>query len=306
MARRRAALLATILATCTLAAASGASVAPSGQILAVVDAGAFARLCLVTPRGLRALPLKGRFDDADWSPSGARFVYSAGQVDGTWLAVTAAAGGSKRRIVGASNALWDLDWSPDGRRIAFVVAEWNGPETAVVVVRQDRPAAAPRYVVGGSFDREDFGEYGSPSWSPDSRRLAYAMRVGERTQVFVAGADGSGIRQLTTAGGSDPSWAPNGAGIAFHAERGGVDGLYLVRPDGSGERLLAQGVTRAEWSPDGRWLAYVRSGGRELVKQPSTGGAPVVVARSAHPIVDLAWRPRGPASAAPLPARPCR
>lgn len=282
MARRRLALLATLVATATLVAASGASIARNGHILVVVDTGVSDRICIVTPGGLRALPLKGRFSDADWSPSGARFVYSAGQVDGSWLAVTAAANGSKRRVVGASNALASVDWSPDGRKIAYVAAEWNGPETAIVVVRQDRPAAAPRYVVGGSYDRDDFGEYESPSWSPDARRLAYDKLVGDRRQVFVALADGSGIRQLTTAGGSSPSWAPNGAGIAFAGEREGVVGLYLIRPDGTNERLLAEGVSSADWSPDGRWIASARNGGRELVRMPSTGGTAVVVARSRH------------------------
>lgn len=304
MVRRTAAVLA-FLATTTLVAGSGASVSRNGRLLVVVDAGVSERLCIVTPRGLRALQLKGRVNDADWSPSGARFVYSAGQVDGTWLAVTAAADGSKRRIVGASNAIWGVDWSPDRRKIAFVVAEWNGPETAIVVVRQDRPAAAPNYIIGGSYDRDDFGEYGSPSWSPDARRLAFDMLVGDRRQVLVAQADGSGIRQLTTAGGTDPSWAPNGAGIAFAGERNGVAGLYLIRPDGTNERLLAEGVPFAEWSPDGRWIAYTRNDGRELVRTPSTGGAPVVVARSRHRIVDIAWQPYPRESAAPLPSRRC-
>lgn len=306
MFRRSPALVATFFATSTLVAASGASVVRNGYILAVVDTGVSERLCLVTPRGgLRALPLKGRFNDADWSPSGARFVYSAGQIDGGWLAVTAASDGSKRRIVGGSNGVWGVDWSPDGRKIAFVVAEWNGPETAIVVVRQDRPAAAPNYIIGGSYDREDFGEYGSPSWSPDGRRLAYDMLVDDRSQVFVAREDGSELRQLTTEGGSNPSWAPTGTGIAFQAERNGVDGLYLVRPDASGERLLAEGVPFAEWSPDGRWIAYTRKDGRELVRMPSTGGAAVVVARSRHPIVDIAWQPAGRGHTAPLPSRRC-
>lgn len=306
MVRRSLALVATFLATSTLVAASGPPVSRNGQILAVVDTGVSERVCLVTPRGgLRALSLKGRFNDADWSPSGARFVYSAGQVDGSWLAVTAAADGSKRRIVGGSNAVWSVDWSPDGRKIAFVVAEWNGPETAIVVVRQDRPAAAPKYIIGGSYDREDFGEYGSPSWSPDARHLAYDMLVDGRSQVFVAREDGSGSRQLTTGGGSNPSWAPTGAGIAFRAERNGVEGLYLVRPDGSGQRLLAEGVPFAEWSPDGRWIAYTSRDGRELVRMPSTGGAPVVVARSPYPIVDIAWQPAGRESSASLPSRRC-
>jgi len=76
--------------------------------------------------------------------------------------------------------------------------------------------------------------------------------VDGRSQIFVAREVGSGLRQLTSEGGSNPSWAPTGAGIAFRAERGGVEGLYLIRPDGSGERLLAEGISFAGWSPDGR------------------------------------------------------
>lgn len=306
MLRRSAVLLATFLATSTLVAASGASVSRNGRILAVVDTGASERLCFVAVGGgLRALPLRGRFQDADWSPSGERFAYSAGQTDGGWLVVTAAADGSRRRIVGGSNDVAYVDWSPDGRKIAFVVAEWNGPETAIVVERQDRPRASASYIIGGSYDRDDFGEYGSPTWSADSRQLAYDAIVGGTAQVFVARADGSARRQLTRAGGFNPSWAPNGSAIAFGARRDGVTGLYLMRPDGTEERLIAEDVLAAEWSPDSRWLAFTRENGRELVRIPSTGGTPVVIAQSAHPIVDLAWQPVGRKGAAPLPTRRC-
>lgn len=306
MARRSAALLATFFATTTLVSASGETIVRNGRLLAIVHTGVSDRLCLITARGeLRALPLRGRFLAADWNPSGSRFVYSAGQVDGVWLVVTAAADGSKRRVVGGSLNVGDLAWSPDGRKIAFVVAEWNGPDTAIVVKRLDRPAVASKYVLGGSYDREDFAEYGSPSWSADSRRLAYDMNVQGTRQVFVARADGSDRRQLTTAGGWNPSWSPNGSRIAYAVEIDGVVRLHVMRPDGSDVRPIADAVGFAEWSPDGRWLAFTRNEGRELVRIPSTGGAPAVVVRSVSPIVDIAWQPGGRDSAAPPPARRC-
>lgn len=307
LSRRSAAVVATSLVAAILVSGSAGSVVGNGRLLAVVDTGVASRLCLVGARGqLRALPLKGRFWAADWNPGGTRFAYSAGQASGVWVVVTAAADGSKRRVVGGSEDVGEVAWSPDGRKIAFVVAEWNGPETAIAVVRLDRRGAAAKYVLGGSYDRDDFGEYGSPSWSPDSRRLAYDMSVNGQREVFVARADGSDRRQLTTAGGGRPSWSPDGSRIAFGAARDGINRLHTMRPNGTDEITITDDAGAGEWSPDGRWLAFIGNRGREVVRVRSTGGTPVLVARSAYPITDLAWQPAGRDSTRRLPARSCR
>jgi len=304
--RRSTAVFAIGFFAAILVSVSEGSIVRNGRLLAIVDTGVAERLCLVSARGqLRALPLRGHFLDADWNPAGSRFAYSAGQVTGEWLVVTAAADGSKRRVVGGSVNVGEVAWSPDGLKIAFVVAEWNGPETAIVVMRLDRPGAAPKYVFGGSYDRDDWGEYGSPSWSPDSRLLAYDMFVNGHQEVFVAQADGSDRRQLTTKGGYNPSWSPDGTRIAFGAAPEQVARLYTIRPNGTGVIAIADDAGAAEWSPDSRWLAFTRNKGRDLVRVRSTGGAPAVIARSAHPIVDLAWQPAGRDSAAALPTRRC-
>lgn len=66
------------------------------------------------------------------------------------------------------------------------------------------------------------------------------------------------LRQLTT--GFDPALSPDGSQVAF-TRSGGENGIYLINTDGSnqhkifGEREL---LLSPKWSPDGKWLVFVR------------------------------------------------
>jgi hypothetical protein len=108
-----------------------------------------------------------------------------------------------------------------------------------------------------------------PSWSPDSRRLAYlAAGMGARsdqTDLYTIGADGSGERLLVkNVEEEDPQWSPDGSWIAFAkpSARTG-EAVHLVRPDGSGLHALnpsaREASMSASWSSDGSKLLYARS-----------------------------------------------
>jgi hypothetical protein len=107
-----------------------------------------------------------------------------------------------------------------------------------------------------------------PSWSPDGRRIAFARAEPEPNapppSVTVAGADGSGRRELGM--GGMPDWSPDGRRIAFVSEAGG-DGagkVSVVDVDGSGARQFDRTPTsdgEPRWSPDGRSIAVSAYGG---------------------------------------------
>ncbi len=102
--------------------------------------------------------------------------------------------------------------------------------------------------------------------SPDGKRIAFSLRVTDleankgRTDLWLVGADGAGLRRLTThpAGSNSPRWAPDDRTIYFLSSRSDSSQVWKIAADG-GE---AEQVTRLPLdvgafalSPDGRHLA---------------------------------------------------
>lgn len=102
--------------------------------------------------------------------------------------------------------------------------------------------------------------------APDGTRIVFTVRTTDleknkgRTDVWLATADGSGLRKLTThsAGSSQPRWSPDGQTVYFLSRRGDSSQVWRIRVDG-GE---AQAVTNVPLdvgsfvvAPDGEHLA---------------------------------------------------
>jgi TolB protein len=147
-------------------------------------------------------------------------------------------------------------WSPDGQTIAL--QEYS----RVLFVNAD-----------GSGQRDVTREWGFralPNWSPDGRRIAFErVCCGQKADIYVMNADGSGLRRLTRNRESMwPIWSPNSRQLAFTrvrvSSRPGRKPRYVWRPevwvmnaDGSGQRGLARGMPSA-WSPDGARIAFTK------------------------------------------------
>jgi Tol biopolymer transport system component len=110
--------------------------------------------------------------------------------------------------------------------------------------------------------------------SPDGSRLAY-VGTSDQDQIFIAGIDGTGVRQVTHApnGAWSPAWSPDGTRIAYEAlDSGHQLGLYLLDV-ASGESTQITGVNadyerggdstlrpgqplEPQFTPDGSSLVY--------------------------------------------------
>lgn len=113
----------------------------------------------------------------------------------------------------------------------------------------------------GHGDRLIAQSVGSPSWSPDGKRIAVTRSVGptRQSEIYSIAADGSDRRRLTHSRFDDfrPSYSPNGNRIVFTENRQADPVIMTIRADGSRPRSLGDGGS-AVWSPHGEWIAYGR------------------------------------------------
>src|SRR6516164_8059776 len=112
----------------------------------------------------------------------------------------------------------DPQLSPDGKLVAYVRTTTD-PATLkrnadIWVVAADG-SATPKLLVGGEKAEN------TPRWSPDGKHLAFISTRDGASQVYVADADGTHVRQVTKVdGGVQPPlvFAPDGAMLAFVAD----------------------------------------------------------------------------------------
>ena len=158
-------------------------------------------------------------------------------------------------------------FSPDGNRIAAEQAETDQPNPDLWVFGP-APDKASRFTDDPSPDIR-------PAWSPDGRRLAFSSKRGTSYDIYVKAVDVLEPERVLWRSELDKlveDWSPDGRVLSVSVLRSGlwsypVDPRQkptLIRPSFSAE------TWQSEFSPDGRWLAYVsaESGRAEVYVEP--------------------------------------
>ncbi len=104
-----------------------------------------------------------------------------------------------------------------------------------------------------------------PHVSKDGQVVFQSNRVGG-SKLFIAGLDGTGLRQLTTGPSDDatPKWSPDGKQVVFASTRDGDEDVWIVNADGSGMRNVTRhpgSDSHPSWSPDGRQFVFCSTRG---------------------------------------------
>jgi dipeptidyl aminopeptidase/acylaminoacyl peptidase len=107
-------------------------------------------------------------------------------------------------------------------------------------------------------------QIGRPTWSPDSKSIAFISNMSGRNNLWVVPAEGGFPTQLTVSDQRQtaPTWSPDGNWIAYQSDYDGDEqwDIFLVSPKTGKVVNLTQTreieETNPTWSPDGRYLAY--------------------------------------------------
>lgn len=190
---------------------------PNGQKIAFTRSGSI-HVMNADGTGLTRLSFEGFDSHPSWSPDGSRIVFASSRTGANAIHVMNADGSNVIQLTSDSAIDYVPSWSPDGSTIAFQrYLPYGNVLPSVYTMNPD--GSGRRRLSGG----------GSPTWSPDSRRILY-----ELFSMTSMSPDGSGMKRLGS--GFSPSWSRLGRMPDFPVPFRSVE---MLAGDGQTDTLLA-------------------------------------------------------------------
>jgi Tol biopolymer transport system component/DNA-binding winged helix-turn-helix (wHTH) protein len=211
----------------------------------------------------RLVGLDSAFSD-DFSAKAGRlaFVVNSGVKGNIWRGDLLHPNASPVKLISTTRDQFCPRYSPDGRHVAFGSNRGGPPE-----IWMSDPAG--QNVVQLSNLRGM--ATGSPTWSPDSRKVVFDSRIrtpeGQiRADVYIVDIVERTPRRLSTdtPGAFNPSWSHDGKWIYFVGGSNDAAGerIYRVSPEGGKSEVLTS--ARGYWpleAPDGQTLYFAENSG---------------------------------------------
>jgi len=235
-------------------------------------------------RVLGTCPAGGCFETfPDWSPSGRRLAFGlrgAGLSEG--LAIVRANGEGLRELPQLTGPYGAPAWAPSGRRLVFP------GEGGLFTARTDGTRVRRVTTKPPIFQ---------PAWS-QTGIIAFAHADG----IYTVRPDGSRLRLLVldrynASAPESPDWSPHGSKIAFSFADSVDPEIHVAdAATGAHRRLTTRGGVEPAWSPDGRFIAFIRFGDLYVMRSNGRGERRILDGGQTESGLDIylgspSWRP---------------
>jgi dipeptidyl aminopeptidase/acylaminoacyl peptidase len=228
-----------------------------------------------------------------WSPDGKYLSFTSsrpGKARGNQVWLLDRSGGEAMQLTELKGRLQGFEWSPDSKRLALVVgdpdpeADANAPQPGDSAGSPGGPASRPKAPKPIVIDRYRFKQDGQ----------GYLLS-GRHSYIYLFDIETKKLDRLTKSKWDEavPSWSPDGSRIAFMSNRADdpdrepSSQIFVAdAKPGATERQLTPatsrgGRSRLEWSPDGKWIAFLEGeekkygayGMSHLALVPGDGGS---------------------------------
>ena len=184
-------------------------------------------------RGRQKRETRALGDSPSYFPSGRRILFARKDEDGFSHIYSARANGTRIRQL-TFGPFHDSEpaVSPSGRRVLFV-SDRNGAAGGTDIYTMRANGSGIGVLIAGA------GTEAGPDFAPGGNRIAFSSSRGRGpSNIFVARADGSGVRRLTRCVSvpgcpaySHPSFSPRGRRIAVLSSTASSSAIVVIRSD---------------------------------------------------------------------------
>ena len=231
-----------------------------------------------------------------FSPDGRQLAFSSNRHGSYDVFVVPTVGGKPKRLTFDSGHDIVTGWTPDGKNVVFTSTRGTGYPS------QQEVFTVP--VEGGTEKRLNLFEAKEAHFAPTGDKLAFVRGPGtwyrrgyrgsSNDDIYLAAADGSATKRLTTHNGQDtaPMWSQDGKTLYYVTDNGfkkgcanivaqPVEGLAAGGPAKPVTEHADDMVRRARISGNGEWIVY-ECGGDIWVTATKSAGPPRKLAIEVH------------------------